>query len=366
VRLRDCDLRIFDAKTGRLRVDTKLSETHCGPVSFVPGSARFVMARSASFDIPDPVPVYEVATGRRVATLDTQVQAVTLSPSGKYFLGHSQFVPHLVDATTGRFLWSLSDTDELELDPGSVFPIMQRIALSSDDRRLYVTAPNGRLVTFDAATGRKVEVVESPRGREPIRHPPMIALSPDCTVAYLAARGGPIQRRDLKAGKWLDPLPSPTGGPLQPTPDGKRLLQLGYDGVLRRFDLTTGRELPAPAGFAGLAFACPSPDGRRAAVQSHSNEATRLDVFDMTGRDCWSVSLRGDWGNPRWSPDGRCLVCPGDEVIVLRDAATGNVVHNLSSPSIPTAFDHLVFFTPDGKNLAAPVRWSDAMPVFDL
>ena len=366
VRLRDCDLRIFDAKTGRRRVINKLPESHWGVVSFFPGSKRFAVTRCINADAPDPVPVYDAATGRPAATLDSDAQAVALSPSGKYFLGHSVFVPHLVDATTGRFRCSLSDTDELDLDPGTVYPCMQRIALSPDDRRVYVTAPKERLVTFDAATGRKLEVVDPPRGGGLVSHPARIALSPDGTVAYLAASGGPIQRRDLKAGKWLDPLPSPTGGPLQPTSDGKRLLQLGYDGVLRRYDLTTDRELPAPAGFGGLAFACPSPDGRRVAAQSRSGQTTRLDVFDIAGRTCWSVSLRGDWGKPHWSPDGRCLACPGDEVIVLRDAATGNVVHNLSSRSIPSAFENFVFFTPDGNSLAAPVRWGDAMPVFDL
>jgi len=366
VRLRERYMRVFDAKTGRLRVVTKLSERHWGAVSFFPGSTRLAVTRCNNADPPDPVTVYDAATGGRTAVLATEAQAVTLSPSGRYFLGERESVPHLVDATTGRLRCSLSDTAEVELNFRSVLPGLQRIALSPDDRRVYVTAPTERLVTFDAATGRKVEVVEVPRGREPVRHPPGIALSPEGTVAYLAASGGPIQRRDLKAGKWLDPLPSPTGGPLQPTADGKRLLHLGYDGVLRRYDLATGRELPAPAGFGGLSFACPSPNGRRVVVQSRSGETNRLDVFDITGRNCWSVSLRGDWGNPRWSPDGRWVACPGDEVIVLRDAATGNVVHNLSSPSIPSPFDQLVFFTPDGKSLAAPVRWSDTMLVFDL
>ena len=300
-----------------------------------------------------------------MATLVTDTHAVALSPSGRYFLGHSEYVPHLVDATTGRFRCSLSDTDELELDAASVHPSTQRIAVSPDDCHVYVTAPNGRLVTFDATTGQKLKVVDSPLGRESVSQPARIALSPDGAVAYLAASGGPIRRRDLKAGKWLDPLLSPTGGPLQPTPDGKRLLQLGYDGLLHRFDLTTGRELPAPAGFADLTFAYPSPDGRRVAVQSRANEATRLDVFDIGGRNCWSVPLRGDWGNPL-EPGRPVLACPGDEVIVLRDAATGNVIHNLSSRSIPSAFENFVFFTPDGNSLAAPVRWGDAMPVFDL
>ena len=45
-------------------------------------------------------------------------------------------------------------------------------------------------------------------------------------------------------------------------PDGKRVVFIGPDGILSRYELATGREIERPAGFEGSVRASGSPDGR--------------------------------------------------------------------------------------------------------
>src|SRR5262249_57984053 len=121
----------------------------------------------------------------------------------------------------------------------------------------------------DTSSGKLLENLEPPPGLVKPRGRVALALSPDGTVAYLWRESGPVQRRDLKAGKWLDPLPEMGTGRLIPHPDGKRVLHLGSDDVLRRYDLATLKEVPPPDGFGDVVLALPRPYGPRGGAGHH-------------------------------------------------------------------------------------------------
>jgi WD40 repeat protein len=77
-----------------------------------------------------------------------------------------------------------------------------------------------------------------------------------------------VARWDTATGKQLPNLPANHGGlrSLAVSGDGKVLATTGADRIIRRFNLTTGKQLPVPEGFTGPVAAALSADGRWAAV----------------------------------------------------------------------------------------------------
>jgi WD40 repeat protein len=149
-------------------------------------------------------------------------------------------------------------------------------------------------------------------------------------------------------------------GQLLPHPDGKRALFVGADGLLRRYDLATGREIAPPDGFETALSIAPSPDGRSLAAASGGG---RLDLFEPGGRLRWSALLDAAAVNVHWSPDGRLLACVTPGAITLRKPATGKVVRILTLDDVTrgfgkrgrvTVFDGAALFTPDGGRLLLP------------
>lgn len=99
---------------------------------------------------------------------------------------------------------------------------------------------------------------------------------------------GEILRWDLSTGKQLSSLGSPAeaGVQVNPHPDGKTLVSLARDGVIRRRNLETGEELPTGDGYVGAVRAMFSPDGTSVIV---TDDAGRFDVWDVeSGKQLYS------------------------------------------------------------------------------
>jgi len=352
VRVFDKDLCIYDAATGRQRMVIELPEPGWG-VRFFPGSSRFAVTqeRETSF-------VYDVETGRQVETRKAELPVWGLSPGGTLYLGGSKDELVLVDAATGKARGRVKP--ELLYRPN--------FAVSRDDQRMYAITPDCRLMTFDTRTGKKLEQLDLPPGWKPRDTRPEdagIALSPDGDVAYLWNGWWPPARRDLKAGKWLDPLPHAGDGRLIPHPDGKLMLFLGEDGVLRRYDLTNLKELPSPDGFVGQVDAVPSPDGRWVAARVGGfGTPARLNVFDPSGRLRWSMQNEYE-RVPGWSPDGRWLIAIDGPALTLRDPATGKLGREFRlDPG--QMFGRGAAIVAGGDRLIAPHNRGEAVAVFDV
>ncbi|AOS43540.1 Serine/threonine-protein kinase PknB [Lacunisphaera limnophila] len=100
-------------------------------------------------------------------------------------------------------------------------------------------------------------------------------------------------------------------------PDGRRLLSLDTDSVLRLWDITAGRELlRGQAGPHGLRL---SADGRQAAGSSSFQQLARLDLAPLDVVQPLGFALgqnSGLWRQAAVSPDGRWLV--GQSTTFLR------------------------------------------------
>jgi WD40 repeat protein len=344
VRANDGELRVWDAATRRPRYSRTLPH-HVSGVAFFPDSS-WIAVTAAN----DAVSVFDPAFGIRVYTTEVEAFAHGLSPGGRFLLGESdKHTLVLMDARTGRVR--------------TRFPGLEwwkwRCVLSPDDSRLYATNGDGHLCVFDTRSAKMLEEIAAAAppewadrgGRDGL------ALSPDGNVAYLVKGNQLTLRRDLKAGKWLDPLPAMPDGELIPSPEGKRVLHIGTDGVLRRYHVETLKELPGRDEPADVFYAAVAPDGRRVALVRRGSGETRLELVDPTGRVKWSVSDPDSRGRPIWSPDGRWLAClRGAKGVALRDAATGKEVRHMQWPGDDHWAATWAQFLPGGERLLVSCR----------
>jgi WD40 repeat protein len=226
------------------------------------------------------------------------------------------------------------------------------------DGKVLATADEGRAVRlWDAATGKELP---PPAGHGWAGR--CVAFSPDGRLLALA--GAPqdtLSLWDVATGTRLprfgkDPR---FGYTAAFCPDGKTLAVVGSDGILRLWDVATGRLLRTAGGLPDgvsrsggiypLAF---SPDGRLVAAQSYHGEV--LGLWEVaTGKQ--RVPGPGHDGPVQLlaaSPDGRRIVSRQelDPTLWLWDTATGRPLHALRGHTTRVA---AVAFSPDGKLLAS-------------
>ena len=148
-----------------------------------------------------------------------------------------------------------------------------------------------------------------------------------------------------------------SGGLWHVDPAGKVLTTAGQDGLIRRWDLTTNREIPLATGFHKAVRAVFTADGRRVVV---GDVMGTIDVFDArTGRKVQEVPRwrdGTDWYTFAVSPDGRTLVATRPEGKMLWwDLAAGKELATMKLPGpVPDQDYHSIggmAFTPDGRQL---------------
>jgi WD40 repeat protein/tRNA A-37 threonylcarbamoyl transferase component Bud32 len=135
------------------------------------------------------------------------------------------------------------------------------------------------------------------------------------------------------------------------SPDGRRLASADAKGVIKLWDVATGREVLTLVGGETIA-ACVafSPDGRRLASAGRDQTVAIWDV--ATGRE--TLTLRGHKApvsGVAFSPDGR-HVASGAQDIRIHDAATGQetlAIHGHGGG---------VAYSPDGRRLASLDGWT--------
>jgi RNA polymerase sigma factor (sigma-70 family) len=133
------------------------------------------------------------------------------------------------------------------------------------------------------------------------------------------------------------------------TPDGRTLVTVGWDGVVRVWEADTGRELRAIGGHDIRSLAV-SPDGRTLATGEYPSRlrlwdlanARELRAFPETKTDFWGLAF---------SPDGRTVASwdANAKTTLLWDVAGDRPPRRLEAEGIGTWG---AAFSPDGKFLA--------------
>ena len=310
-------------------------------IGFVPGKDELIVTA----DQRPRAYTLDARTGKVIRTTEFEGKHWALEPAGPWVLDHVGAAWSLYDASTGKERVRFASESATK---------GESLVLSPDGRAAWIADTDGIVRHFAVTSGDQVTATGPPPGWKSVGGPVTTAVSPDGRVIYVANSDRGVYRRDVRAGQWLDPIPDVPAGPLLPHPDGKRLLILGKDGVLYRYDVATRRELVGPAGFEGQVTAYPSPDGRSVAVVS-GRGPVRLDMFDRAGRFQWSDGLSGFGCIPHWSPDGRRLAVVEEKVIRVLDPVTGKGAGSFDVPGGFVRFHVPVALTSGVDRLIAPL-----------
>jgi len=182
-------------------------------------------------------------------------------------------------------------------------------------------------------------------------------LSADGKTLYFGSEHGHLYRWDLVANRAIPGLGRHTFWTLtglQISPDESTLYTMGWNKVIKRWDLKTGQEMQLPPGYHTQAFMEVAVDGQRLFVGDH---ATQLDEWDLaTGKKVRALNPESNGGinTVAQSPDGKWLAV-GRVVqdVQLWDVATGKLVREIPLVDKPdrNGGDQVqrVAFSPDSK-----------------
>lgn len=259
------------------------------------------------------------------------------------------------DAATGKQLLRCQE-------PRSWFTAVCRF--SPDGKLLATGSDDGSVMLWDTATGKNVRTIPG--------HPyPVIAVSFQSDGKHLVSVsgirpwlspqiGGEVKLWDTANGKVLRSfkIPSHDLGRVAFRPDGKNFAGVGFDNLLRVWDVNNGKQLFAGPGDRNVCF---SPDGRSLAAPGE--KGTSIVVWEtLTGK----VRLRlqaalAGYYQLLFSPDGKhlaALTLDARENAAVQERPAGVVltVWNLLSGEVTHTERHarpvLVAFRPCSSDIA--------------
>jgi WD40 repeat protein len=242
-------VELWDTNTGKIRYRLPGNQGSVSQAVFSPDGTTLAVTVGTRAGVY----FWDVQTGKLRNSwvepgdnVHARVRDLAFSPDGKIVAtGHEGCKVLLREVGSGRLI--------RELGTASHVPGQSEWATGCFD---IAFAPDGKSITAMAASENRICVWEVASGRETCSFKP------------------PAPPRNNVSEDWLWWLAY--------SPDGKKLLSAGNDGVIRFWDPASGKELRTLSGHAGfvstLAF---SKDGARLA--SGSQDCTVL-IWDMTGR----------------------------------------------------------------------------------
>jgi WD40 repeat protein len=272
------------------------------------------------------VRVNEVGSGKEVIKVDTKLTnatSVAFSPDAKTLaIGNFQSIT-LREPATGKEIRSIQGTSGAT---GMVFALKGGL--------LAVRGRDHQVRLIDSETGQQL---------------------------HLLTGSGTGLGDDWPGATIRFGVPQVTRTELAFAPDGKTLA-VASGSTLRFWDTTTGKELPLTDGHRGpVSNLGLSADGNRALTRGADGMIRRWDVTD--GRQL------GEFGEPphttavAFSPDGKWAAFGTNALIQLCDTETGKAVKELPGHAKLTA---TLAFSPDGKWLASVGMTDNTLHLHDL
>lgn len=335
---------------------TPIGSNHAAPIScvaFSPDGTRLASCTADGWGNPGTIILWDVATGRRLATLSGHsfyVLCVAFSPDGTLLAsGSGDNTMKLWDTTTGR---------ELLTFHGHTKPV-RSVAYSPDGRWIASAAEDHTVKLWNPGTGRELVTLG---GGAPSSSVNSVSFSPDGSRLAGGASDGSIKLWDTSSWEQLPPLTghrsAVTGVAFSPS--GLHLASGSQDGTVKIWDSATGRNRATSTGrgsaVTSVAF---SPDGVRVASGS----------FDGSAK-LWSATVDAPLASVlgyttavtsvAFSPDGaRLATSSQDGSVKIWDAGMHAALVTLAGHSSNIAS---VCFSQDGRCLASASEYSDDAP----
>lgn len=328
----DCTLRQWDIATG------SVLRTFAGHLAAVVGC---VVPR-------DGRQLLSVSEDRTLKLWDLSAE-----PESPRSAGHSDAINSLWLSADGMQLVTASEDRTVKMWDLMLGTVVRTISGHGDAVTACTCEPEGK-IAVTASTDRTVAVWDLASGAEVMRFSTVASSGRGLTGPE---RSGPLAfpTDDHMIELWGMPLEqadrdtTPRGRvrACSVTSDGKHLITVSSDKLVRLWDLRTGAELQRFTGHTGAVNACAMlPDGQR--VVTASSDKT-LAVWDLrTGADLMRFFGHSGAVNAcAVSPDGKRLLSAGqDRSLRLWDLQTGAEVLRLSGHIASVA---AVAFTSDGR-----------------
>jgi WD40 repeat protein len=274
---------------------------------------------------------------------------------------------------TGVAVSELPAPKELGRLPGNC----KLLRFTPDGKRLVAfkeTNDEQRFIVWDLATGKETIRFKSPRPTENLGENGPYPVAVSNTTLAIGLEDGSVRLWDLATGKerTLDTghaakAPSPTAWQHTATlavafaPDGKTLATSGRDGVVKLWDVASGRNLyTLEQQFTWVEALAWSRDGRTVASAGRDGVIRLWDA--ATGKDiCPQSGHRCGVGQAVLSRDGKTAVTAGwDDTVRWWDTATGRELR-----VVPGAV-HDVAVSPDNRTVLATVLKERRLRTWDL
>jgi WD40 repeat protein len=244
--------------------------------------------------------LWDVATGRETGVLrghDSMVSSIAFSPDGRTLASGS------FDPKTAVILWDLATARPRFTLRGHT-KYVRGVAFHPDGRRVASVDDDGKLMLWDTSTGERTAVIAQHTSRAS-----RVAFSPDGrTVASGSGRfDGRIMLYDPAAGTSRSIEAGAEIHALAYSPDGSHLTAGLFGGLIKTWEIASGREVSALSGHSlsveGVAV---SPDGRSLAS---AGEDGTVRVWDpQTGQELLCLTdCKARVNSVAFSPDGSIL-----------------------------------------------------------